>query len=438
MKIDNVWDLEAFVVKKEAVPSIKFGIIGLGQGGSKIADAFASIKIARTMEPAYPVMVINSNIGDISSLKNVPNSNRIVLKNYERGVGKDPDVGKQALMENGAEVFDEIVRVMKNCEIIYVCGSMGGGTATGSINTLIDVIADHLGIPVASIISLPVPDEIESKNAFNAISELVPKLTESREGEAGRYRVLDNIIVLDNEKIIEEHLQDPEVKNITWDYFSNYKVASTLHEWNVITSLPSDITIDAADLKNHILSTGGILTFAKKKINLDRDVHSADDLIQQIVMTYKGKNVLANGFDYKRDTKAMAVCVVMPEERKGMVNQDILERVRKQLREEIPGSVYVGYVTWGSERNAIVYTIASMAGLPERAKNLRQEAQDLLEKRLERERQASGFQLGGKIGGGEALTQRRPLGSNPFTAGTVKTDSVAANPSAVRNPFRKD
>ena len=256
--IDGIWPLEGFVTQKNAKASIPFGFIGLGQGGSKIVDAFAAIRSPRDGEPVYPCMIVNSNLGDMLTLRNIPNHLQFPLKGYENGVGKDPAVGKRAFTENGEAIFDAITNLMSDCKLIYVVSAMGGGTGAGSINVIVDAIADYLGKPVAAITALPRPDEVESLNAYNAMAELVPKLREMRDdGQGNKYRALENHIILDNEKIVEDHLKEPEVSDLTWDFYSNYKVASILHEWNVVTSLESHITLDAADLTNHVLLTGG-------------------------------------------------------------------------------------------------------------------------------------------------------------------------------------
>lgn len=46
-KVDNLWPLEGFVTQNNAQAGINAGFIGLGQGGGKIVDALASIKIQR-------------------------------------------------------------------------------------------------------------------------------------------------------------------------------------------------------------------------------------------------------------------------------------------------------------------------------------------------------------------------------------------------------
>lgn len=432
--IDGIWPLEGFVTQKNATASIPFGFIGIGQGGSKIVDAFAGIRSPKDGEPVYPCMIVNSNLGDMRSLRNIPDHLQFALKGYENGVGKNPEVGKEAFTKNGAAIFDAISNVMASCKMIYVVSAMGGGTGAGSINVLCDAVADYLGKPVAAITALPRPDEVESLNAYNAMAELVPKLQEVREdGEGGRYRALENIIILDNEKIVQDHLSEPEAQNLTWDFYSNYKLAGTLHEWNVVTSLESDITLDAADLMNHVLMTGGVLTFAKKKINLD-EMKSKEDLIAQIISTYKGKNVLANGFNYQQDMRSMALVVVMPKDRMNVLNQDTLEIIRTKMKQEMPNiAFYPGFASSNSQRHAIVLTIASMAGLPERARNLRQEAEELRRIREERERGASGFQMGDKLAYNQiaAATQARRTGGNPFSQPQGQGD----NGRVKKNPF---
>ncbi|MEK5400629.1 cell division GTPase [Paenibacillus sp. FSL K6-2859] len=434
LSLDGKWPLEQFVTTKNAVAGIKYGFIGLGQGGSKIVDAFAAIKHPVTQKSIYPCMIVNSNLGDMGQLKNIPQSMQLSLEGYERGVGKDPEIGKQAFIENGARIFEVIAKVMKDCDMIYVGGSMGGGTATGSINVLVDAISDGLRIKTGAIISLPRPDAVESLNAYNATSELVSKLTDFREDLSGEiYRGLENIVILDNEKIFTDHMNDPEAPKLTWDFYSNYKVASIMHEWNVLTSMEGDITLDATDLMNQILCKGGILTFAKKKINM-LEINTREDLINEIVDTYKGRNVLANDFSYSKDLQSLGLVIVIPKDRKDLLNQDALGIIRNRFNEEIPDvSVYTGLVTSSTTRQILVYTIANMSGLPARAKNLRVEAEELLRKKVEREQQASGFTMGEPLlQGTSAVSARKITGANPFD----KKDTKVAKKSVAYNPFK--
>lgn len=398
VKIDQIWPVEGFVNQKNAKAGLQAGFVGIGQGGGKMVDAIASIKSPKNNEQVYPCIIANSNLGDMDNLKNVPKSMKYSFKGYERGVGKDPELGKEAFLQNAEGLFDAIVNNMSECDVIFVMVSMGGGTGTGAINELVNAISTYMGKPVIAVTSLPRPNEVESLNAFNAMSELVPKLSKMEEDQEGRkFRLLDALLILDNEKIFNEHIQEPELAGLTWDYYSNYKLAGLLHEWSVLTSLGSDYTLDAADLLNHILLGGGVITFAKKKIDLDA-FKNKEDLIQEIVSTYRGKNVLANGFNYDTDMRSMALVVVMPQDRESEINSDTLELIRTKMREELPNiNFYPGSVSSRSKKYAIVYTMANMAGLPERAKNLREEAEELKNQRIKMEEKATGFAIGEKL-----------------------------------------
>ncbi|MGG0939200.1 tubulin-like doman-containing protein [Brevibacillus centrosporus] len=449
--IDSVWELEPFLTQRKATTGVKYGFIGLGQGGGKIADTFAGIRNPHTNEPCYPVLCINTNMGDIDNLKNVDKNNRIALKGkeFEKGAGMDPAKGRLAVEANGEAVFEGIQRVLKDAEVIVVVASLGGGTGTGSLNMVIDVCADYVKKPVLAIVTLPNTHVDENVNAFEALKELTPKLAEYRKDPDtdDEYRVLENLIILDNKKIIEEHLEaldkgDEEVKNISWDRYSNYKVASVLHEWNVTTTLESDKTLDAEDYKNKLLFTGGVSTFAKKKINIqDNDLKSESDLINEIVSTYRGRNVLANGFDYKNDAKAFGLHIVMPKQKEQMLNTNTLEKIIKRIQEELPGvPVYYGKSSWDS-KHVLVYTHLSLNGLPERAKKLKQESEELLRQQREREERASGFNIEGDLETERKNAPSRNRGSsssvpsNPFASKGSK--EVAATTPAKFNPFKK-
>ncbi|QDX91048.1 cell division GTPase (plasmid) [Brevibacillus laterosporus] len=427
--IDNVWDLESFVKQKGADLGIKFGFIGIGQGGGKIVDTFAGIRNPINNEPAYPVLCLNTNMGDLKSLKNVDKNNRVSLKGkeFERGAGMDPSKGKLAVQANGQIVFNEINRVLKDADVIVVAASLGGGTGTGAINMVIDVVADFVGKPVMAIVSLPNPHIDENLNAYYALKELTPKLQEMRKDKQGNtYRVLENLTIIDNKKLIEDHLADTDLdSSISWDQYSNYKVASILHEWNVSTTLESDKTLDAEDFRNKLLCNGGVLTYAKKRINLQENaLKSENDLINEIVSTYREKNVLANGFNYSKDARAFGLHVVMPKSKEDLLNINTLEKINKRIQEELPGvPVYYGKSTWDS-KHALVYTLVSLQGLPERARKLEEESQQLVKEQQERESKSSGFDLGGEL----SLP-------NPFktTTRSRSVSDVPANPFASRD-----
>jgi hypothetical protein len=68
--------------------------------------------------------------------------------------------------------------------------------------------------------------------------------------------------------------------------------------------------------------------------------------------------------------RGIAINIVMPKNTEKFLNRDTLEKINRRLQEELEGvPVYYGYSTWDS-KHALVYTICSLRGLPERAKRI--------------------------------------------------------------------
>ncbi|TVX85636.1 hypothetical protein [Paenibacillus agilis] len=138
--IDGVWTLEGFVEQKNAELGLLTGYIGIGQVGSKMVDAIAG-KMNKAGNTMNPIMIINSNDRDMTSLENVPKMFQFVLEGYEKGIDK------QSIIANGAHIFNAISENIAHCNKIYVVCSLGGGTGMGTHNVLIDAITDCMGIP---------------------------------------------------------------------------------------------------------------------------------------------------------------------------------------------------------------------------------------------------------------------------------------------------
>ena len=79
---------------KDAV-GFKFGFIGAGQGGGKLAETFASIGYAR-------VGVINTADQDLAAI----NVKKKLKFGEQQGAGKNRGIAKQAFSENKEDVVD--------------------------------------------------------------------------------------------------------------------------------------------------------------------------------------------------------------------------------------------------------------------------------------------------------------------------------------------
>ena len=101
------------------------------------------------------------------------------------GAGADPDVGRQAAMEDR----DRIQEVVKDADMLFITAGMGGGTGTGGAPVVAQV-AKELGILTVAVVTKPFIMEGGKRMSIaeDGISEL------------GKY--VDSLITIPNEKLL--------------------------------------------------------------------------------------------------------------------------------------------------------------------------------------------------------------------------------------------
>ncbi|MCW2278252.1 hypothetical protein [Heliophilum fasciatum] len=353
--------------------AISWAVIGLGAGGGKIADTFASIK-NQNQQSFYPTLAINSYLGDLKALKHVPDDQRLNLIGYEAGCGQSPYKGYQALcdLRNKDRVWEKINSISTNAQAIWVTASLGGNTGTGGISELIGWAA-YTQKPVGAILTLPRKGNLEELS--NALDALAPIYNDLLGPEADR--PLKSLIIVDNEKIYQDYLRDKQAhlvpEGIDWMTYANTKLAHTLHELNVLPTSASDVNFDPEDFRKVLFSSGSI-TFAKHLIRTV-PTFSEQDLKEEVLRTVVDGGMLSRGFDDETGVIAGAVCLIIPEgSRVATVNS--LEVISDELKAKFPGlraGLQQGYTTWEQKNQMLVYTLMSLTALPERAQHLKEE-----------------------------------------------------------------
>jgi cell division protein FtsZ len=101
------------------------------------------------------------------------------------GAGADPEVGRQAAMEDR----DRILEVIEGADMLFITAGMGGGTGTGA-TPIVAQVAKELGILTVAVVTRPFEMEgVKRKTiADNGIAEL------------GKY--VDSLITIPNEKLL--------------------------------------------------------------------------------------------------------------------------------------------------------------------------------------------------------------------------------------------
>jgi cell division protein FtsZ len=101
------------------------------------------------------------------------------------GAGSDPDLGRQAAMEDR----DRIHEVIEGADMLFITAGMGGGTGTGAAPVVAQV-AKELGILTVAVVTKPFLMEGGKRM----------QIAEHGIGELGKY--VDSLITIPNEKLL--------------------------------------------------------------------------------------------------------------------------------------------------------------------------------------------------------------------------------------------
>ncbi len=101
------------------------------------------------------------------------------------GAGADPDIGRQAAMEDR----DRIKEVIEGADMLFITAGMGGGTGTGA-TPIVAQVAKELGILTVAIVTRP----FEMEGAKRSL------IADQGLAELGKY--VDSLITIPNEKLL--------------------------------------------------------------------------------------------------------------------------------------------------------------------------------------------------------------------------------------------
>lgn len=101
------------------------------------------------------------------------------------GAGANPDVGRQAAMEDR----DRIQEVIEGSDMLFITAGMGGGTGTGAA-PVVAQIAKELGILTVAVVTKPFP--FEGNKRMKAAQQGLEELS----------RYCDSLITIPNEKLL--------------------------------------------------------------------------------------------------------------------------------------------------------------------------------------------------------------------------------------------
>jgi len=209
--------------------SLYFGVVGLGQAGSRIAETFYNL--------GYESCVFNTATQDLEHI-DLPTNKKIFLPFALGGAGKELDNGRQAVEQNGETVLNKLNDTFSDKqEMLILAVSGGGGTGSGGAEAMIGLMA-ALGKPVGVIYVLPLESE-DSLSKHNSVSTL------SKLAKMASTDVITTLIVVDNAKI---DIIYPGLSKADFWATANNAIVEPLHLFNHLSAQPTRYdSLDAMD-----------------------------------------------------------------------------------------------------------------------------------------------------------------------------------------------
>lgn len=332
--------------KDKDTVGFKFGFIGAGQGGGKLAEAFAQIGYAR-------VGAINTADQDLETV-NVPKKFKF---GKQQGAGKDRSVAKSAFSEQKEDVVDFIKQsVGTDIDRIFVTVGAGGGTGAGVCSELVKVVKEYQDTVKASspyvgvILALPKLSEGKkvSLNAYETLKE-VCQLAESK--------IVSPLIILDNEKINTLYPKLPVSK--FWQV-ANSNISSLFHLFNnIVTKSSQHSTFDSNDFRTVLDS--GIMVFGMTNVpNVEQEAE-----ISKAVRENLKKNVLCGDLDISSG-KIAATVAIGDETTLDKIPQEYLDNAFNQLNRTLqPGSTVHQGIYKGNRAGLSIFTAIAGVSTPQ-------------------------------------------------------------------------
>lgn len=352
-------------------------ILGLGQGGGRIAAEFSRFE--------FPTFLVNSSKSDMDEHKLIPDDRKILTKSAEypelEGTDKNAQLGYQIAAENRETYKKLLVKdEFQNADFVWVTVSLGGGTGNGALKVALTFLKQIRKrrelpggrIPLGVICSLPSKDEKGSSFRQNALAgiKVLQEMVENEE--------IGSVLVIDNEKIKDYYAESP-VKTyanniIDAKSYSNMVVATLVVELSTMPLLSGRSVFDRTEYLSTI-STPGWLSISKMD-----DVNSIDNDLEKIIgQLFTQNEVLAeNTID---NVATGAVAVLYPEAKK--VSSKDVDDVFRYTSELLDTKINNAISANSAIDSLILYGVTVSNSLPKRVKELSAELKEWKEREQE-------------------------------------------------------
>ena len=153
------------------------------------------------------------------------------------GAGADPEVGRQAAMEDR----DRIIELIEGCDMLFITAGMGGGTGTGA-GPVVAQVAKELGILTVAVVTKPFTMEGSKRMT----------IAEMGIAELGKY--VDSLITIPNQKLLS--VLGPKTRLLDAFTSANGVLQGAVQGIAELITRPGLINVDFADVRTVMSETG--------------------------------------------------------------------------------------------------------------------------------------------------------------------------------------
>lgn len=254
--------------------SVNLGVVGVGQCGSKLAEEFYN--------RGYDVVAINTATQDLKHIA-IPESQKLFLDYALGGAGKDLDTGQAAAETYADEILNHLEEHFEGNEILMLCVSGGGGTGSGSAETMVKLMA-QLGKPMSVLYVLPMASE-DTLSKHNSIQTLAKLAT------LASADVINSLFVVDNAKV---ELMYPGMSMAQFWKTANTAIVEPVHLFNKLSANPSEHTsLDPMDFSRVFIGTGDCALYGMIEV----EDYMEDEAVAEAMLTSLESGLLSADFN---------------------------------------------------------------------------------------------------------------------------------------------
>jgi len=176
------------------------------------------------------------------------------------GAGADPDIGRQAAMEDR----DRILEVIEGADMLFITAGMGGGTGTGAA-PIVAQVAKELGILTVAVVTKPF--QMEGGKRL--------QIAEHGIGELGKY--VDSLITIPNEKLLT--VLGGETTLLDAFRSANQVLQGAVQGIAELITRPGLINVDFADVRTVMAEMGMAMMGSGVSAGEDRAREAAESAV---------------------------------------------------------------------------------------------------------------------------------------------------------------